>query len=201
MFRYRPNVFLLVIIFLLTACAGNQITQGDTPVFRHDIPGQATPWTHSDFDNGESKFTFALFSDLTGGEREGVFEVAIAQINLLRPELIVNVGDLIEGGTTDREQLTREWDSFDQRAGRARAPVFYTGGNHDLTHPEMWKFWDERYGKRYYTLFIKRSCSWYWTPKTTRPKSKSKFSRFVKRPCVLLKLKAGAFLKQRNTAN
>ena len=155
MFCYRPNVFLLVIIFLLTACAGRQATQSDTPIFQHDISGQAVPWTHSNFDNEESKFTFALFSDLTGGEREGVFEVAIAQINLLRPELIVNVGDLIEGGTTDREQLTREWDSFDKRAGRARAPVFYTGGNHDLTHPEMWKFWDERYGKRYYHFIYK----------------------------------------------
>ena len=35
--------------------------------------------------------------------RERVFEIAIAQLALLRPELIMNVGDLIDGGTTDRE--------------------------------------------------------------------------------------------------
>jgi predicted phosphodiesterase len=151
----RPTPLLLVLLILLTACAGSQPNQPEAPEFRHDIEGQATPWTHSNFDNEENKFTFALFSDLTGGEREGIFEVAVEQLNLLRPELIVSVGDLIEGGTPDREQLAREWDSFDLRAGRARAPVFRVGGNHDLTHPEMWKVWDERYGQRYYHFIYK----------------------------------------------
>jgi predicted phosphodiesterase len=155
MFLSRSTRFLLILTVLLSACAGNQPTQSDAQVFRHDITGQATPWTHSNFDNEESKFTFALFSDLTGGEREGIFEVAIEQLNLLRPELIVNVGDLIEGGTADRDQLAREWDSFDERSERAHAPVFYVGGNHDLTHPEMWKVWEERYGKRYYHFIYK----------------------------------------------
>jgi len=151
----RPTPLLLVLLILLTACAGGRPNQSETPQFRHDITGQATPWTHSNFDNEEAKFTFALFSDLTGGEREGIFEVAVEQLKLLRPELIVSVGDLIEGGTPDREQLAREWDSFDQRAVRAHAPVFRVGGNHDLTHPEMWKVWDERYGQRYYYFIYK----------------------------------------------
>jgi hypothetical protein len=69
--------------------------------------------------------------------------------------LVVNVGDLIEGGTTDRERLAKEWRSFDQRTSRARAPVFYTGGNHDLTNPVMWEVWEERYGKRYYHFIYK----------------------------------------------
>jgi len=38
---------------------------------------------------------------LTGGERERIFEIAVAQLALLRPEFIINVGDLIEGGTED----------------------------------------------------------------------------------------------------
>ena len=70
-----------------------------------------------------------MFSDLTGGEREGVFEVAVAQLNMLRPEIIVNVGDLIDG-STERAKLDEQWDSFDARANRASAPIFYTGGNH-----------------------------------------------------------------------
>ena len=154
----------LAALFLRISCAGNQqavpIEEPVSPVFQHGVNSEAKPWTHSDFDNGEEKFTFALFSDLTGGEREGIFEVAVAQLTLLRPELILNVGDLIEGGTRDRAQLEREWTSYDQRADRARAPVFYAGGNHDLTNPEMWAVWDERYGSRYYhfvyrdTLFL-----------------------------------------------
>ena len=76
--------------------------------------------------------------------------MAVKQLRLLRPELIVNVGDLIEGGDADREQLNLQWDTFDERANRARAPVFYVGGNHDLTGVELRQIWDERYGKNYY---------------------------------------------------
>lgn len=146
--RFRILAALLAFTTLV-ACA----TRGPQPGaadFQHEVTGNARPWTHEAFDAAQDKFTFALFSDLTGGEREGVFTVAVEQLGLLRPELIVNVGDLIEGGTTDRAQLAREWDSFDQRARRARAPVFYLGGNHDLSNPVMWDVWDERHGRRYY---------------------------------------------------
>jgi hypothetical protein len=153
--RTRPISTLLATLMLITACASSQPLKQESPVFQHDIQGQQTPWNHSNFDNEKSKFTFALFSDLTGGEREGIFEVAIEQLRLLRPELIISVGDLIEGGTTDRDQLGREWESFDQRANRAQAPVFHVGGNHDLTHPVMWEEWEKRYGQRYYHFIYK----------------------------------------------
>jgi predicted phosphodiesterase len=151
----RSSFLLAGLLLLLTACAASHPAGPATGVFQHDITGEAVPWTHASFDDEQNKFTFALFSDLTGGEREGVFNVAIAQLNLLRPELIVNVGDLIEGGTTDNNQLAKEWSSFDQRAGHARAPVFYTGGNHDLTNPDMWQVFEQRYGRRYYHFIYK----------------------------------------------
>ena len=72
------------------------------------------------------------------------------QIRLLRPEFVINVGDLIEGGTEDRARLEREWDSFDARANRAIGPVFYVGGNHDLINPVQWQVWEDRHGPRYY---------------------------------------------------
>jgi len=123
--------------------------------FEPAIDGQQVPWTHTDFDNAEKKFTFAVFSDLTGGERERIFEIAVAQLNLLRPEFVINVGDLIEGGSTDLLDLNKEWDSFDARAEKARAPVFYVGGNHDLTGKPLQDVWDARYGRRYYHFLYK----------------------------------------------
>jgi hypothetical protein len=149
---------MLAFSVLLVSCASTHApatTETQKPVYQHDVDTEARPWTHSNFDNRADKFTFALFSDLTGGERDGIFEVAVEQLNLLRPELILSVGDLIEGGTIDRAQLESEWNFFDQRADRARAPVFYTGGNHDLTNPEMWALWEERYGQRYYHFLYK----------------------------------------------
>lgn len=134
--------------FFLSACS--TLTEPDShPVFQHGSNGVSSPWTDNSFDASDDKFTFAVFSDLTGGEREGIFEIAVAQLNLLRPEFIVNVGDLIDGGT-DSVELNRQWDSFDARAGKARARVFYTGGNHDLLGEEMRAAWEERNGARYY---------------------------------------------------
>ena len=155
MTKLRQVSMLLGGLIFISACSGHPLTEVESPVFQHDFTGSTVPWTHGDFDDESDKFTFALFSDLTGGEREGVFEVAVEQLRLLRPELIVSVGDLIDGGTMDHEQLAREWDSFDERANRARAPVFHVGGNHDLTNPEMWEVWEERYGKRYYHFVYK----------------------------------------------
>ena len=145
---------LLVTLASVSGC--NECSTGsEQVVFQHDISGEATPWIHEEFDAADNKFMFALFSDVTGGERERVFEIAIAQLSLLRPELIINVGDLVEGGTSDRDQLAREWESFDSRADKAIAPLFYAGGNHDLTNAVMQKVWDERYGRSYYHFVYK----------------------------------------------
>jgi predicted phosphodiesterase len=111
--------------------------------------GEVAPLTDDEFDTGGNKFTFAVHSDLTGGERDGIYEVAIAQLNLLRPEFIINVGDLIEGGT-DESIVDEQWDWFDERAGRAKAPVFYVAGNHDRTGALMQSIWDRRQGRAYY---------------------------------------------------
>ena len=141
---------MLVMLQALAACDA-----ASPPPFQADLSQTATPWTHEDFDAAAGKFTFAVFSDLTGGERDGIFEVAVAQMNLLRPEFVIGVGDLIEGGSENVEQLTVEWDSFDSRARKARAPLFYVGGNHDLTNTVMRQVWEQRYGARYYHFVYK----------------------------------------------
>lgn len=148
-----PTVFRRVLplaCLFLAACQAVPDPQPEPgPVFSHGVGGAAQPWTHQRFDTSQDTFTFAVFSDLTGGEREGVFEIAVAQLNLLRPELIVNVGDLIEGDD-DRAVVDAQWESFDGRAGKARAPVFYLGGNHDLLGQALQDAWAERLGPSYY---------------------------------------------------
>ena len=125
------------------------------PIFQHEIPEGPKPWLHDRFDNKSDQFTFAIITDLNGGERPGIFEVAVAQLNLLRPEFILSVGDLIDGGTEDLNQLQKEWDSFDERANKAVSPLFHVGGNHDLTNVVMRDFWSKRYGPRYYHFVYK----------------------------------------------
>ena len=145
---------LSAVFLLFLGCSGSS-GPPDEPIFQHDVSGKVLPWTNEDFDAADDKFTFAVFSDLTGGERERVFEIAVAQLSLLRPELIINVGDLIEGGTEDLAEIDAQWKSFDERADRATAPIFYVGGNHDLTGEVLQGVWDKRYGRRYYHFIYK----------------------------------------------
>lgn len=147
---------IVVALFLaLSGCWDSAVP--DEPSFRNELTGDTLPWTNDAFDAEEDKFTFAIFSDLTGGERERIFEIAIAQLSLLRPELIINVGDLIEGGTEDLADIGAQWDSFDKRARRARAPVFYVGGNHDLTGEVLRGAWERRHGRWYYHFVYKNT--------------------------------------------
>ena len=136
-------------LFCASFMIATSLLQAAEVGIRHDIADGPKPWTDRPVDHDPDTVRFAIFSDLTGGEREGVFEIAVAQLNLLRPELIVNVGDLIDG-STDRPELDRQWDSFDARARQAHARIFYTGGNHDLLGKEMRKTWEDRLGARYY---------------------------------------------------
>jgi 3',5'-cyclic AMP phosphodiesterase CpdA len=145
---------LSIVIFAVLSCS-TLSHRSIEQEFRHHINSEIRPWTNERFDSADSKFTFAVFSDLTGGERERVFEIAVAQLSLLRPELIINVGDLIDGGTENENEIHQQWDSFDKRAERARAPVFYVGGNHDLTGSVLQGVWDQRIGRRYYHFVYK----------------------------------------------
>jgi 3',5'-cyclic AMP phosphodiesterase CpdA len=153
----KTKILRWICVFFLSAItAACEISVDvDTSEFDHDLESASLPWTHGNFDDADDKFTFAIFSDLYGGERERIFNIAMAQLNLLRPELILSVGDLIDGGTEDRNQLAQEWDEFDTKVSVVRAPAFYAGGNHDLTNLTMREVWMERYAARYYHFIYK----------------------------------------------
>jgi predicted MPP superfamily phosphohydrolase len=140
-------LFIFIALFVM-ACTPQEPTK-----FKHDITSEQKPWAHEEF--GESTLTFALFGDLTGGERLRVFDVAVAQLNLLHPDFIINVGDLIEGDYENIEDIHAQWDVFDQRAQNSEVPIFYVGGNHDLTGIDLTGVWQNRYGPTYYHFVYK----------------------------------------------
>jgi len=136
--------FLLLLAFSCSAPIEQK------PHFEHDISSGPTPWTSETFELEEEDFTFAIISDLTGGERPNIYSIAVGQLNRLDPTFVLSVGDLIEGGTEDTVQLEKEWNSFDGRTSNLNMPFFHLGGNHDLTNPVMRKFWENRFGRRFY---------------------------------------------------
>lgn len=141
----RLIIPLLFFIEMFSGCKDQR-----TPHFVSDVYQRNTPWTYPPAPAGEGSFSFAVIGDLNSGERAHVLEVAAAQIQLLRPDFVLSIGDLVEGGTEDTVELQKQYNHFDERLARAKSPVFHLGGNHDLTNPVMRKFWEHRYGRRYY---------------------------------------------------
>ncbi|MBI1766776.1 MAG: metallophosphoesterase [Bacteroidetes bacterium] len=142
------TIFPISISLLLVISLSN--CNGQSTSFKHNLKSKTLPWSSEPKTRTSNQFTFAVISDLNSGERAGIFEIAMEQINLLKPDFILSIGDLINGGTEDTVKLKKEFDSFDQRVTKAGAPFFHLGGNHDLTNPAMRKYWGHRYGRRYY---------------------------------------------------
>jgi hypothetical protein len=112
--------------------------------------GDATPWTSLDVKNNPERFQFAIVSDNTGGARPGVFEDAVSKLNLLQPQFVMSVGDLIQGKTEDLQEIERQWREFDGFIARLTMPFFYVPGNHDYSNQVMADYWAKRHGSPYY---------------------------------------------------
>ncbi len=108
------------------------------------------PVTHLRLNNDPADFQFAIVSDRTGGHRARVFSRAVEQLNLLQPEFVVTVGDLIEGYTHNRERLLREWREFQGYVARLQMPFFYVPGNHDMANKVERTIWREKFGRSWY---------------------------------------------------
>ena len=114
-------VLLLASIILPSGCTSEQSKPSpkeskasaeqnkETAVFIYDraaITG-AKPWTSENFRNNPDNFQFAVIGDRTGGaDPGGIFNRAMDQLNLLQPEFVINVGDLVEGYTDDPAKET-----------------------------------------------------------------------------------------------
>ena len=108
-----------------------QESVAEAPIFSYDeaaLPA-AKPWTSENFRNNPGNFQFAIVGDRTGGANvEGTFDLAVDQLNLMQPEFVINVGDMIEGYSDDPADLNAEWDGIDDMLGRLEMPLFRTGG-------------------------------------------------------------------------
>jgi protein tyrosine/serine phosphatase len=146
----KPGV-ALAIVSLVAAC--NLDSSPTQEVFRGDEG--ARPYSHLDFQNDPDDFQFAVVGDRTGGARNGVFSASIDLLNLIRPEFVVNVGDLIEGYVEDEAELKTWWTEIDNDLKRLDMPFFYVPGNHDVNFDPSEKVWFERAGAdRGYSYFV-----------------------------------------------
>lgn len=78
-------------------------------------------------------FQFVVFGDRTGGPPEGVAVLAdaVRDVNLLAPDLVLTVGDLIQGYNTRKEWIPQAME-YKEVMSHLLCPWYPVAGNHDV---------------------------------------------------------------------
>ncbi len=152
----RQLTMLAVVVGLLGLAATFSVTgapSANIPAAKEGLAIRVeakNPFTHLEVNRRQNGFQFAIVSDRTGGRRPGVFTRAIDKINLLQPEFVVSVGDLIEGYSEDPGTWALEWSEFESKLTRLQMPFFFCPGNHDIANLPMSREWHRKFGRSYY---------------------------------------------------
>jgi predicted phosphodiesterase len=146
------TILALALVASISTSSSNTPKNGTTQILVQE--GTKNPWTHLKLNNGSDQFQFAVISDRTGGHREGIFAKSVERLNLLQPEFVMSVGDLIEGYANEKKS-TLEWREFQSFTSRLQMPFFYVAGNHDISNKTMNQLWKEKFGATYYHFVYK----------------------------------------------
>lgn len=150
---FRSSLAILALILLCVAArlsiADKEVGSALERQVRVTVENR-NPWTSLEINNDPQEFQFAIVSDRTGGHRANIFSQAVERLNLMQPEFVLSVGDLIEGGNRPKDVLTAQWKEFNAMVGRLKMPFFYAPGNHDAGYVGGDQIWQEKYGRRWY---------------------------------------------------
>jgi predicted phosphodiesterase len=98
---------------------------------------------------------FAILGDRTGDHQEGVYEEIVAEIERLRPDFVMTVGDHIEGYISDTAEMNKQWNEYFNIIKPLTMPVYLTPGNHDITSNAMEPTFRARVGEPYRSFDVR----------------------------------------------
>ena len=126
------------------------------------------PYTHSNYLEDSSEFRFAIIPDRFGADYRakdyhtdfrGGFTNAIRVVNLLRPNFVMSIGDLIPYGWLEEASIRQQHRELKADLDKIVPPFYYVVGNHDICKNEgSTKVWKENWGKDTYYSFVYRNC-------------------------------------------
>lgn len=151
---WKPVSFRKIAVVLTLYLAITATSTAEIPNFPERMPIVERP-----FSDDPDKFTFAIIGDKTGGgyDKWPVFDRAIDEINVLKPDFAIMVGDLIQGYTYDKARVEAEWKEFWEHQSDLIIPFLPLPGNHDITNPMMYDYWQKHIG-RTYAAFTYKGC-------------------------------------------
>jgi predicted phosphodiesterase len=104
---------------------------------------------------GECPLRFAVVGDRTNAAVPGKYEEAIAEIERLKPDLAITVGDMIQGYTGDTLEIIREWKEYKDLIKPLTMPIYFTPGNHDITQPAVMAQYRQMIGEPYHSFDVR----------------------------------------------
>lgn len=142
---------LLALLALILSAVPSALAQPGSPPSEPRLTiEERNPWTDLDWNADPRRFQFAIVADRVGGHRPGIFEAAMAKLNLMQPEFVLCVGDLIEGYSEDPPTIRSEWAEVEGMVRSLEMPFFFVPGNHDVTNLTEVAEWQNRFGRLYY---------------------------------------------------
>jgi len=160
MFWKRSTLTSVVVaaFAVLAACAGRNTdtvhapNAEKTPITLLSGMPEGAPVFGDAWRTDPDAFTFAILGDKTGGGHENwpILDRAVEEINRLKPDFVIMVGDQIQGYTTDTDQIVAQWDEFRSHVAPLTMPFMSVLGNHDVEQPEQLAWWKENIGLTYW---------------------------------------------------
>jgi predicted phosphodiesterase len=98
---------------------------------------------------------FAIIGDRTGSAQPGVYEQIVLEVERLKPDFVLTVGDAIQGYSDDSVAIKQEWEEYKNIISKLSMPIYFSPGNHDITTDSMLPFYERYIGIPYYSFDVK----------------------------------------------
>lgn len=95
---------------------------------------------------------FAIIGDRTGDCQPGIYEKIVAEVERMKPDFVITIGDYIQGYTDDSIILKKQWEEYKSLIKPLTIPIYFTPGNHDITSDTALPFYQRYIGKSYYSF-------------------------------------------------
>ncbi|MDP8238340.1 MAG: metallophosphoesterase [Candidatus Hatepunaea meridiana] len=103
----------------------------------------------------ECPIRFAVIGDRTGGHVPGVYGDIIGEIELMKPDFVLTVGDMIEGYSDDYDKVSAEWTEYKTLITPLTSSIYHTPGNHDIWDEKSLELFRQQIGDNYYSFDYK----------------------------------------------
>lgn len=85
------------------------------------------------------------------------FKEMLGEINLISPDFVINVGDLIFGYACEEKEVRRQYEDYVSTIKRCLVPYYNVVGNHEIAGEKGEELYEEYLGKLYYSFDYKGS--------------------------------------------